>query len=115
MKRGQRWSAAKKGGDSHLDSGPLRRRKALRHLDSLALDPQRDLSPAAAHVRVLGDPTEGPSRAARPAHQANGGAPMAADEADEADEADQARQVREVGARVQPVPIEQPLGVDRPL
>jgi hypothetical protein len=113
MKRGQRWSAAKKGGDSHLDSdgGPLRRRKALRHLDSLALDPQRDLSPAAAHVRVLGElggPTDGPSPVLRPAHQANGDAPLTADAADEA------RQAHEVGARVQPVPIEQPLGVDRP-
>jgi hypothetical protein len=60
MKRAQRWSLASKEGPGHRKSptGPFRRRRALRHLDSLAQHPAPDLSPhaAVAHVRVLGDP-----------------------------------------------------------
>ncbi len=62
MKRARKWSADTRAGEVHPGEpgGPLRRRKALRHLDSLALDPEREPSPAAAvaHVRVIGDPED---------------------------------------------------------
>jgi hypothetical protein len=60
MKRARKWSADNRAGEGHAGApvGPLRRRRALRHLDSLALDPEREASPAAAtaHVRVIGEP-----------------------------------------------------------
>ena len=57
MKRARKWSADNRAGESRPGEpvGPLRRRRALRQLDSLALDPERELSPAAAHVRVIGE------------------------------------------------------------
>jgi hypothetical protein len=70
MKRTRKWSADNRAGEGHPaePGGPLRRRRALRKLDSLALDRGRDRdrsrglerSPAAAtaHVRVLGEPGE---------------------------------------------------------
>jgi hypothetical protein len=64
MKRAQRWSSASEEGPGHRKSptGPFRRRRALRHLDSLAQHPAPELSPhaAVAHVRVLGEPGGGP-------------------------------------------------------
>jgi hypothetical protein len=58
MKRARKWSAEKRAGEGRAaePGGPLRRRRALRQLDVLALDPERELSPSAAHVRVLGEP-----------------------------------------------------------
>lgn len=60
MKRARKWSADSRAGEGQAGApgGPLRRRRALRHLDSLALDPERAPSPAAAtaHVRVIGEP-----------------------------------------------------------
>jgi hypothetical protein len=68
MKRSQRWSQASDEGPGHRVSptGPFRRRRALRHLDSLAQHPARELSPdaAVAHVRVIGETGE-PARDAR--------------------------------------------------
>ncbi len=111
MKRGERWSATRKDDDGHPGSegGPLRRRRALRHLDSLALDPGREPNPATAtaHVRVIGE-ADGPDgrprlvpRAGRRAHE---GAPPVKDE-------DGVEEVHAARARVQAVPIDQPLGV----
>jgi hypothetical protein len=107
MKRGQRWSAAKKADEGHPGSegGPLRRRRALRHLDSLALDPGREPNPAAAtaHVRVIGeggDANSRPSVVPRQGNRLHGGAAPTEDRADE---------VREGGPRVQAVPIDQPI------
>lgn len=64
MKRSERWARDSDGGTSNRKSptGPLRRRRAQRHLDSLAQHPARDLSPtvAVAHVRVLGEPASAP-------------------------------------------------------
>ena len=60
MKRARKWSADNRAGEVQAGApgGPLRRRRALRHLDSLALDPERAPSPVAAtaHVRVIGEP-----------------------------------------------------------
>jgi hypothetical protein len=60
MKRARKWSAEKRAGEGRAaePGGPLRRRRALRQLDVLALDPERELSPSAAiaHVRVIGEP-----------------------------------------------------------
>jgi hypothetical protein len=60
MKRARKWSAEKRAGEGHAaePGGPLRRRRALRRLDILAPDPEREPSPAAAtaHVRVIGGP-----------------------------------------------------------
>jgi hypothetical protein len=59
MKRQQRWSQASDEGPGHRasPSGPFRRRRAMRHLDSLALHPAPELSSdaAVAHVRVIGE------------------------------------------------------------
>lgn len=57
MKRSQRWSVDSDEGPGNRMSptGPFRRRRALRHLDSLAQHPVRELNPAVAHVRVIGD------------------------------------------------------------
>jgi hypothetical protein len=119
MKRARKWSADNKV-ERHAGEpgGPLRRRKALRHLDSLALDPERELSPAAAHVRVIGGPgsvqdgsdgreepeaSVGPRVVAAPA--STGRVPEAADAAGagtpDAEERPQAQ-------RVHAVPIDQP-------
>jgi len=56
MKRSQRWSVdSDEGPGSRMSpKGPFRRRRALRHLDSLAQHPAHELDPAVAHVRVLG-------------------------------------------------------------
>jgi hypothetical protein len=66
MKRAQRWSLASEEGPGHRKSptGPFRRRRALRHLDSLAQHPAPELSPhaAVAHVRVLGEPGSVPEQ-----------------------------------------------------
>jgi hypothetical protein len=58
MKRARKWSADRRAGEGRAAEagGPLRRRRALRQLDVLALDPERELSPSAAHVRVIGEP-----------------------------------------------------------
>ena len=58
MKRARKWSADKRAAEGRAaePGGPLRRRRALRQLDILALDPARELSPSAAHVRVIGGP-----------------------------------------------------------
>jgi hypothetical protein len=65
MKRSQRWSVDSEEGPGHRRSpaGPFRRRRALRHLDSLAQHPARALSEAVgvAHVRVIGEPDGRPS------------------------------------------------------
>lgn len=125
MKRGQRWSAAKKADDSQPGSegGPLRRRRDLRHLDSLALDPGRELNPATAtaHVRVIGDsadsansagsansansagPEGRPNLVPRRGDRVPGGAPPSEDRDDERPAP---------GTRVQAVPIDQPLGAE---
>ncbi len=59
MKRAQRWSVDSEEGPGHRRSqaGPFRRRRALRHLDSLAQHPARELSETVgvAHVRVIGE------------------------------------------------------------
>jgi hypothetical protein len=109
MKRQARWSVPKKEErQSASEGGPLRRRRALRHLDSLALDPGRELNPAAAvpHVRVLGE--SGPS------HDRPVGAPVVARRitldrapATEGDEPDTTVRVPE--HRLHAVPIDQPL------
>jgi hypothetical protein len=64
MKRSQRWSADSDEGPGNRVSptGPFRRRRALRHLDSLAQHPVRELNPAVAHVRVIGDADRDDSR-----------------------------------------------------
>jgi hypothetical protein len=59
MKSARKWSADTRAGEVPVgeSGGPLRRRRALRRLDSLALDPERDPNPApaVAHVRVIGE------------------------------------------------------------
>jgi hypothetical protein len=59
MKRAQRWSLASEDGPGHRRSptGPFRRRRELRHLDTLAQHPAPELSlhAAVAHVRVIGE------------------------------------------------------------
>ncbi len=59
MKRARRWSVDSDDGPGHRMSqlGPLRRRRDLRDLDSLAQHPARQLSDevGVAHVRVIGD------------------------------------------------------------
>jgi hypothetical protein len=111
MKRGERWSATRKDDDGHPGSerGPLRRRRALRHLDSLALDPGREPNPATAtaHVRVIGEadgPDGRPRLVPRPGRREHEGAPPAKAE-------DGVEEVQAARTRVQAVPIDQPLGV----
>jgi hypothetical protein len=62
MKRSERWTRDSEAGASNRKAppGPLQRRRAQRHLDSLAQHPTPDLSPtvAVAHVRVIGESTE---------------------------------------------------------
>jgi hypothetical protein len=110
MKRGHRWSAAKKADDGQPGSegGPLRRRRDLRRLDSLALDPGRELNPATAtaHVRVIGEsagPEGRPNLVPRQENRVHGGAPPSEDRDDEGHPS---------GTRVQAVPIDQPLGAE---
>jgi hypothetical protein len=110
MKRGQRWSAAKKADDGQPGSegGPLRRRRDLRHLDSLALDPERELNPATAtaHVRVIGEsagPEGGPNLVPRQGNLVHGGASPSEEHDDEGHAS---------ASRVQAVPIDQPLGAE---
>jgi hypothetical protein len=107
MKRARKWSADSKAGERPAGEpdGPLRRRKALRHLDSLALDPEREPSPAAAtaHVRVIGEAggvPGGPRVVPR-------GTAARVTEDDEADPGEPAAR-RLHGHRVQAVPIDQP-------
>jgi hypothetical protein len=109
MKRARKWSADNKAGERHAGEpdGPLRRRKALRHLDSLALDPEREPSPAAAtaHVRVIGEPdgVPGGPRVVPPATAGRVG------EAEEVPgPGGQESEGRQHGHRVQAVPIDQP-------
>lgn len=111
MKRSQRWSQASDEGPGHRVSptGPLRRRRALRHLDSLAQHPAREPSPdaAVAHVRVIGEagvPTTAgrngsstPARAILPA-QDDEIVGRAGEEAQNASD------------RLRAVPIDEPLG-----
>jgi hypothetical protein len=109
MKRARKWSADNRAGERHAGEpdGPLRRRKALRHLDSLALDPEREPSPAAAtaHVRVIGEPggvPGGPRAVPRPA---TGRVPEAEDVSGPGGRDGDGRPH---GHRVQAVPIDQP-------
>jgi hypothetical protein len=105
MKRARKWSADKRAGEGHAaePGGPLRRRRALRQLDILAQDPEREPSPAAAtaHVRVIGDPVV--PRVAAP--NATDRIPRRGGSAGEGPvvEGDGA------GSRVHAVPIDQPL------
>jgi hypothetical protein len=111
MKRARKWSADNKPVERHADeqSGPLRRRKALRHLDSLALDPERELNPAAAvaHVRVLGEP-DGVSGGPRVVPRGTSG--LVAQDEDGQGPGGQDAENRLHGHRVQAVPIDQPFG-----
>jgi hypothetical protein len=106
MRRAQRWSQASDEGPGHRASptGPFRRRRALRHLDSLAQHPARDLSPdaAVAHVRVLGETSEPPVAA-------RNGASVLLPTGDTSVErvADEARNASD---RLRAVPIDEPLG-----
>jgi hypothetical protein len=106
MKRARKWSADNRAGEGHAaePGGPLRRRRALRQLDSLALDPEREPSPAAAtaHVRVIGEPAD--MRVVAPAGTdrvpgENGSAPE-----------EVPVEGRPAGHRVHAVPIDQPFG-----
>ena len=105
MKRARKWSADNREAERHPaeSGGPFRRRKALRQLDSLALDPERELSPAvaAAHVRVIGEP--GVPRVVAPA--GTGSVPRESGSAGETE-----REGHPAWSRVQPVPIDQPFG-----
>ena len=109
MKRARKWSAENKAGERHGDEpgGPLRRRKALRHLDSLALDPERELNPAAAtaHVRVLGE-SDGAPGGPRPVPRRTPGRDF--EGGDVAVPAGHDVEGRLPGHRVQAVPIDQP-------
>jgi hypothetical protein len=109
MKRARKWSADNKTGERHVDEqgGPLRRRKALRHLDSLAQDPERELNPAAAvaHVRVLGDP-DGVAGGPRVVPRQTTGLISAVE--DREGPRGQDGEGRIHGHRVQAVPIDQP-------
>jgi hypothetical protein len=111
MKRARKWSADNKPAERHADeqSGPLRRRKALRRLDSLALDPERELNPAAAvaHVRVLGEP-DGVPGGPRVVPRGTTGLISEADNV--RGPAGQGEEGRLHGHRVQAVPIDQPFG-----
>jgi hypothetical protein len=110
MKRARKWSADTRAGEGPVGEpgGPLRRRRALRRIDNLALDPERDPNPAAAvaHVRVIGE-TEGveggPRVVPRPA---SGRSPEVADPAGTA--AGQDGEGRPPAHRVHAVPIDQP-------
>ena len=110
MKRARKWSADNKSAERHLDeqSGPLRRRKALRHLDSLALAPERELNPAAAtaHVRVLGEP-EGVTGGPRVVPRRTSGQITEAEDESVPEGRDGERRLH--GHRVLAVPIDQPL------
>jgi hypothetical protein len=109
MKRARKWSADNKAGERHVDeaSGPLRRRKALRHLDSLALDPERELNPSAAtaHVRVLGE-SDGVSGGPRPVPRGTAGKDSQGEAVPDSD-SDSASAGRLHGHRVLAVPIDQ--------
>jgi hypothetical protein len=109
MKRARKWSADSKGGERPAGEpdGPLRRRKALRHLDSLALDPEREPSPAAAiaHVRVIGEPGGVPGG---PRVVPRGTSERVTQDDDDAGPGEQATAKRLHGHRVQAVPIDQP-------
>jgi hypothetical protein len=102
MKRARKWSADNRAGEgrSGEPGGPLRRRRALRQLDSLALDPERELSPAAAHVRVIGE-----SGHLRPVSRS--GTDRGPGESGWAPE-EPAEEGRPTGSRVHAVPIDQP-------
>ncbi len=131
VKRSERWARDSDGATSNRKSsaGPLRRRRAQRHLDSLAQHPARELSPTAAvaHVRVLGEPVgEAPNGSAN-------GSPAAASrvttDTGREDRDDDVRHVREpeslaisapsggdvrivshqLGVQLRPVPIDEPL------
>jgi hypothetical protein len=105
MKRARKWSADNREAERHPaeSGGPFRRRTALRQLDGLALDRERELSPAvaAAHVRVIGEP--GVPRVVAPA--GTGSVPRESGSAGETE-----REAHPAWNRVQPVPIDQPFG-----
>jgi hypothetical protein len=104
MKRARKWSAEKSAGEGRAaeQGGPLRRRRALRQLDVLALDPERELSPsvAIAHVRVIGEP-------AVPRVAAHNGTDSVRRESGSARE-ESGADGDPAGRRVHAVPIDQP-------
>jgi hypothetical protein len=106
MKRARKWSADNRAGEGHAaePGGPLRRRRALRQLDSLALDPEREPSPAAAtaHVRVIGEPAVPRVAVRNSTHAARGQSDTAADEP--------GVEGRPAGSGVRAAPIDQPVG-----
>ena len=109
MKRTRKWSADNRAGEGHPaePGGPLRRRRALRKLDSLALDPERELNPAAAtaHVRVLGEP-EGVTGGPRVVPRRTSGQITEAEDESVPEGRDGERRLH--GHRVLAVPIDQP-------
>jgi hypothetical protein len=106
MKRARKWSADNRAGEGHPaePGGPLRRRRALRQLDSLALDPEREPSPAAAtaHVRVIGEP-------AVPRVAARNGTDAVQSQSRTAPE-QPGLEGQPAGSGVHAVPIDQPVG-----
>jgi hypothetical protein len=110
MKRARKWSADNRAGERRVDESerPLRRRKALRHLDSLALDPEREPSPGAAvaHVRVIGEPDGVPGGPRVVPRAPTGALPQS--EGTSASEGKDGEGGRLHGHRVQAVPIDQP-------
>jgi hypothetical protein len=116
MKRARKWSADNKvERQAGEPGGPLRRRRALRHLDSLALDPERELSPAAAtaHVRVIGGPGSVPGAPDGP-DGPRVAAPASTGRVPEVEEVAalgaQEAEGRPHAQRVHAVPIDQPFG-----
>jgi hypothetical protein len=111
MKRQRRRSAANTATQAHATSpdGPLRRRRTLRHLHSLAQETAHEPNPttATAHVRVLDEPgstdaatAPEPATTGRVPEPPGPSAPEASTESS-----------LPPGDRVRAVPIDQPLHV----
>jgi len=113
MKRAQRWSLASEEGPGHRvsPSGPFRRRRALREVDSLAQHPAREPSPdAVAHVRVIGDEDGMPVGLSNPSSIP--ARPIGEGKARETDTGPVGTEPMNASDRLYAVPIEQPLGVE---
>jgi hypothetical protein len=91
---------------------PLRRRRAQRHLDSLAQHPARDLSPtvAVAHVRVLGESASALDDASTGSHMPTHTGHEGESRAIPAPPGGEVRIVsHQLGAQLRAVPIDEPL------
>jgi hypothetical protein len=115
MKRSQRWSVDSDEGPGSRKSptGPFRRRRALRRLDSLAQHPARELSPAVAHVRVIGGSDSDDTSDTSDTSDRSGPAALAQPEGASTEVPSPRRDVRivsdQLGDQLYAVPIDEPL------